>query len=94
MRRKLFRNGARTRLRLLDAVAERFAFLDLNRKALDIASELWARARKEGRQTADDRSLDVDCVLAAQAIVAGAIVATGNVSHLGVSCDADPWESI
>jgi len=46
------------------------------------AAEFWADARKRGRPTADPKELDGDVIVAAQAIEAGAIVATENVGHL------------
>ena len=63
------------------------------------AAELWARARNEGKPTADNKSLDGDVILAAQAVlVAGygheVIIATSNVKHLSLFADAREWQSI
>jgi hypothetical protein len=54
------------------------------------AAELWARVGNEGKPTADNKSLDGDVILAAQAILVAnygheVIVATSNAKHLGAS---------
>jgi hypothetical protein len=63
------------------------------------AAEFWATARKLGRQSADDASLDADMILVAQA---GALVrdgdetviATTNVRHLALFASARMWREI
>jgi hypothetical protein len=63
------------------------------------AAEFWATARRMGRQSADDASLDADMILAAQA---GAIdrsgdqtvVATTNARHLTLFSAAQFWRDI
>jgi hypothetical protein len=63
------------------------------------AAEFWAVARKTGRQSAGDASLDADMILAAQA---GALVrdgdetviATTNIRHLGLFASAQIWRDI
>jgi hypothetical protein len=63
------------------------------------AAEFWAVARKMGRQSADDASLDADMILVAQA---GALVregdetviATTNVRHLALFASARMWREI
>ena len=64
-----------------------------------LAAELWARARKRGRPTADVSALDVDVILAAQVLSAGYspsefVVATTNVSHISQFVPADNWQNI
>jgi hypothetical protein len=63
------------------------------------AAEFWASARKMGRQSADDASLDADMILAAQAgapVRAGdqTVIATTNVRHLALFASARIWREI
>jgi predicted nucleic acid-binding protein len=58
------------------------------------AAEFWAEARKRGLQTADPKGLNGDVILAAQAIGAGAIVATENVGHLSRFVEAKHWQDV
>jgi hypothetical protein len=63
------------------------------------AAELWAGSRHKGRPTADDKALDADVIVAAQAIeFAGhgdrLTVATENSRHLSRFLDAQRWEAI
>jgi hypothetical protein len=63
------------------------------------AAEFWAVARKRGRKTADDASLDADVILAAQSIVEmregnRVVIATTNVRHLELFSRAQHWRAI
>jgi hypothetical protein len=63
------------------------------------AAELWARARNAGKPTADNKSLDGDAILAAQAVLVASyghevIIATSNTKHLSLFADARDWQSI
>ena len=63
------------------------------------AAEFWAAARKTGRQSSGDASLDADMILAAQAgglLRAGVetVIATTNVRHLALFASARLWREI
>jgi len=63
------------------------------------AAELWADARNRGLSTGDPKKLDVDVILAAQALTlavpaADQLVATSNVAHLSHFVRADLWANI
>jgi len=63
------------------------------------AAEFWAAARKAGRQSADDASLDADMILAAQAgdLAPGGdetVIATTNIRHLALFARARLWREI
>ena len=81
---------------LRNAVLE---YLPLTTEVMRQAAVFWAEARHQGRPTADDKTLDGDVILAAQAAAAKteddeAIVATGNVGHLSRFVLAYPWWEI
>jgi hypothetical protein len=58
----------------------------------------WAAARKQGRQSAGNASLDADMILAAQATElsahSAAIIATTTVRHLALFSPARLWREI
>ena len=78
-RRELIRTKAWDRVRRLDNLSalEVAPLLPINSAAMQKAAGLWAEARDKGQPTANDRSLDGDAMLAAQAI--------------GFCSDADDW---
>jgi predicted nucleic acid-binding protein len=76
-------------------------YLPINTTSMRRAARLWSEARRGGYSTADEKALDGDVILAAQALeYIGAsdrlIVATGNDSDLSryVGKRAQPWEAI
>ena len=74
-------------------------YLPLSDEALRLASELWAKARQQGRPTADAKDLDVDVILAAQALSFGpapsdVVIATSNEKHLSQFIHAKHWNDI
>jgi hypothetical protein len=74
-------------------------YLPVNTPVLRHAAELWAEARKQGIPTAHEHELDVDVILAAQALGVGLpptdfAVATGNPLHLSRFVPADLWQNI
>ena len=87
LRRELLRAEKVAGLRRLDALVEALDYLPITTAAMRQAAVFWAEARRQGRPTADDKALDGDVILAAQAVLAKtedgvAIVATENVGHL------------
>jgi len=74
-------------------------FVPITTPAMLLAAEFWAAARKAGRKSAGDDSLDADMILAAQAALLSregdeAIIATTNVRHLGLFTAARKWQDI
>ncbi len=94
LRRELLREGLMKSIERLDALAQKLKYLPLSTPIIRRAAELWALARKQGKPTADDKALDGDVILAAQAEEVGGIVATMNVGHLSIFIDARPWQDI
>ena len=73
-------------------------YLALTDEALRLAAELWAKARQQGRPTSPALDLDIDVILAAQALVLGVraevIVITTNPRHLRQFVDARLWSDV
>ena len=99
VRRELLRAGKVKGIARLDALGGELGLVPCGGPVLIEAASLWAKARREGYPTADDKALDGDVILAATAIQAAhegleVVIATGNVGHLGRFADAREWESI
>ena len=99
IRRELLRAKKNTGIARLDRLKLDIIYLPITTKVMLKASELWAEARQKGKPTADDKALDGDVILAAQAILLEdyghqVIVATSNIKHLSLFVDAREWESI
>jgi predicted nucleic acid-binding protein len=71
-------------------------YLPLSDEALRLAAELWAKARQGGRPTADGKALDIDVIIAAQALSFGeeVVIATTNPKHLAQFVAAKHWSEI
>ncbi len=98
-RRKLLHLGSTNSLLYLDESKENIAYEPLTTEAMLRAAQLWADARKRGLPTAPEGRLDVDVILAAQALgPAGeggeVVVATTNPRHLSRFVDARDWRDI
>jgi PIN domain-containing protein len=99
VRRELLRAGKEKGLGRLDALKSMLGYAPITTPVMLKAAEFWAAARKMGRQSADDASLDADVILAAQA---GAfvregdetVIATTNVRHLSLFSPARIWREI
>lgn len=99
VRRELIRAGKTRGLARLNATGRLAEYLPLTTGSMRLAAELWARARHEGVPTADDKAIDGDVILAAQALSIGLlasefIVATDNVAHLSRYVPAARWQDI
>jgi predicted nucleic acid-binding protein len=101
VRRELIRCGKVDSVTRLDLFVTHptVLYLRMTTAAIRLAAELWAEARKQGKPTADPRALDVDVILAAQAMSAGFgpgdfVVATANVKHLARFVAAEVWSKI
>jgi predicted nucleic acid-binding protein len=101
IRRELLRAGKTVSVSRLEAFASTAPgrYLPLTDEALQLAAALWARARQQGRPTADAKELDIDVILAAQAPSFGpapgdVVVATTNPKHLSQFVNAQDWRQI
>lgn len=99
VRRELLRAGKIKGLARLDALKTLLGCIPITTPVMLKAAEFWAAARKLGKQSAHDASLDADMILAAQAAVLSgdgseAVIATTNVRHLGLFAVARMWRNI
>jgi hypothetical protein len=98
VRRELLRADKTMGLARLDALKGLLAYAPITTPVMVRAAGFWAAARKQGRQSAGDASLDADMILVAQAtelsVRSPAIVATTNVRHLAVFSPARLWREI
>jgi predicted nucleic acid-binding protein len=97
VRRELLRAKKERGLARLDALASRLEYLPLTTAAIRQAAVFWAQARQQGQPTADDKALDGDVILAAQAMTLGAadvVIATTNVGHLSRFAPAALWPDL
>jgi predicted nucleic acid-binding protein len=67
VRRELIRAKKHKGLQRLDELVRKLGYIPLVEEAMRTAAEIWADARLKGRPTAPAKSLDADCLLAAQA---------------------------
>ena len=99
VRRELLRAGKEGGIGRLDALKGMLRYEPITTPVMLKAAEFWAAARKTGRQSADDTSLDADMILAAQAgalVRAGdeTVIGTTNVRHLALFASARIWREI
>lgn len=100
LRRELLRARKGAGLARLDAFLQIDSnrYLALTDEALRLAAELWAKARQQGRPTSPALDLDIDVILAAQALAVGTgaevIVVTTNPRHLRQFVDARLWNDV
>ena len=100
LRRELLRARKSAGLSILDALALQLIFVPLTTPVMRQAAEFWAVARHRGIPTAVDVALDIDMLLAAQAVLVEreweqeAVIATTNVRHLARFANAREWRDI
>ena len=100
VRRGLLWTGAIDGVRRLDLLRKELGlYIPISTDAMRKAAELWADARKKGNATADDKEIDADVILAAQAIIVRGLgdhvlVATYNSRHLSRYVEAHHWDAI
>lgn len=69
-RRELILQNKLNNIQRLDALISRVGYFRITTDVMREAAKLWAFTRKEGKQTADNKALDADVILCAQAIIA------------------------
>ena len=99
VRRELLRAGKDRGLGRLNAMKGMLRYVPITTPVMLKAAEFWAAARRLGRQSADDASLDADMILAAQAWALFSdgnepVIATTNVRHLALFASARMWREI
>ena len=99
LRRELIRSGKTSSIALLDGLKGAFYYLPITTAVMLRAADLWANARRAGIPTGDTKRLDIDVILAAQALTLAVpstdiMGATANVAHLARFVSADLWTNI
>ncbi len=99
VRRELLRVNKINSIRRLDDLKSALIYLPITTEVMLKAAQMWAQVRQQGKPTADDKALDGDVVLAAQAILISSteypvIVATSNPKHLSLFVNARDWQDI
>ncbi|OKH36709.1 nuclease [[Phormidium ambiguum] IAM M-71] len=99
VRRELLRLNKVKGIQRLHNLINQIGYLPITRQVMLKAAEFWAQARKQGQPTADNKALDADVILAAQAFTISnqnqeIIIATTNVRHLTRFVNAKTWNEI
>ncbi len=94
LRRNFILTGLSASIAELDRLKGSLVYAPITTRVMLKAAELWADARRSGQPTADPKELDCDVIIAAQALEAGAVVATENVGHLSRFVAASDWRLI
>jgi hypothetical protein len=88
IRRELVRANKARGIHKLDGLKSLIGYVPITTAMMLKAAVLWANIRNAGLPTADDKALDGDVILAAQALLESSereeeiIIATENVGHL------------
>lgn len=100
IRRELLRANKLEGIKRLDQLIRAIGYIPLSTETMLKAAEFWAKLRKDGQPTADDKALDGDVILAAQAVTiidytkSSVLIATTNVGHLSRLTPAYEWREI
>ncbi len=94
VRRSLLLAGLGASIVRLNCLRETLDFVAIDSQTMLLAAELWADARRRGRPTAAPSELDGDVILAAQAILVGAVVVTDNSAHVAQFVDTLDWQTL
>lgn len=99
VRRELLRADKFKGIDRLNDLQRYLDYVPLTTQTMLKAAQFWAQVRKQGKPTADDKALDGDVILAAQAILIQdegheVIIATTNVDHLSRLAQAKTWRDI
>ena len=96
LRRNLLLERLMPSIQRLDQLKGVLTYRPIDTDTMLRAAALWAQARamKPPRPTADPKEPDGDAILAAQALEAGAVIATDNVGHLGLFAPAQSWSDM
>jgi predicted nucleic acid-binding protein len=78
----------------LNELGQLLEYLPLDTQTMKKAAELWAQARAQGIPTAEEKSLDSDVILAAQAMSVEGTIITTNRKHLERFVPAKEWTEI
>ena len=97
VRRELLRADKVKSIARLDALARLLEYVPITTALMRRAAQLWATARQQGKPTADEKPLDGDVILAAQAeslSTPDLVVATRNLRHTSQFVSAALWPDI
>jgi len=97
VRRELLRVGSTRGIERLNELKTTLGFVPITSEAMLQAAAFWADARRHGRPTADDVSLDADVILAAQAATLpdkDVVIASTNPRHISRFVHAEHWQEI
>jgi len=99
VRRELLRADKFKGIERLNDLQRYLDYVPLTTQTMLKAAQFWAQVRKQGMPTADDKALDGDVILAAQALLIQdegheVIIATTNVGHLSRLAQAKTWRDI
>jgi predicted nucleic acid-binding protein len=98
LRRELVRAALTKTINRLNELERTLSYLPLTTQTMRRAAEVWADARNWGKPLADEKALDGDAILIAQAQLhpasSSVVIATENVGHLSLFAKADVWRNI